>query len=331
MTTQPQGIVAITGASAGVGRATAQAFASHGYSVALMARGGEGLEAARKEVEANGLPALALKVDVADSDAVEAAAVRIEEELGPIDVWVNNSMATVFAPFVEVTPEEFIRVTEVTYLGVVHGTQSALKRMVPRNRGTIVQVGSALAYRGIPLQSAYCGAKHAIKGFCESLRTELLHNGSRVWVTMVQLPALNTPQFSWSRSKMHRQAQPVPPIYQPEVAAKAIVWASKSRRREVLVGAPTVATVVANKLAPSLVMRYLAKTGFESQQTPEPAQPREGNLFVPVEGDFGAHGMFDSRATYRSLQLYLTTHRKVLVAVGASLAALGLHSKISRQ
>jgi short-subunit dehydrogenase len=325
-----RGVVAVTGASAGVGRAAARSFASDGYAVALIARGSEGLEAAKKEVEARGVPALALQIDVSDPDAVEAAAAHIEEGLGPIDVWVNNAMATVFAPFAEVTPEEFRRVTEVTYLGVVYGTRSALNRMVPRNRGTIVQVGSALAYRGIPLQSAYCGAKHGIKGFCESLRTELLHDGTNVWVTMVQLPALNTPQFNWSRSKMQRQAQPVPPIYQPEVAAKAIVWASHNRRREVLVGAPTVATVIANKLAPLLVMRYLAKTGFESQQTKEPSEPREGNLFEPVEGDFGAHGMFDSRATYRSLQLYLTTHRQALVGVGASIAAVALGSKIVR-
>lgn len=292
--------------------------------MALMARGPKGLEGAAKEMEALGVPAVTLGVDVADAGAVETAAEFIEATLGPLDVWVNNAMATVFAPFTRVTQEEFQRVTEVTYLGVVNGTRAALNRMKLRNTGTIVQVGSALAYRGIPLQSAYCAAKHAIKGFSESLRTELLHDGSSVWITMVQLPALNTPQFGWSRSKMRHQAQPVPPIYQPEVAAKAIVWASENRRRELLVGAPTVATVVGNKLMPGLVMRYLAKTGYASQQTPEPASPREGNLFRPVEVDFGAHGAFDVRATYRSPQLYLTTHRTAAFALGASMAALSL-------
>jgi NAD(P)-dependent dehydrogenase (short-subunit alcohol dehydrogenase family) len=262
-------------------------------------------------------------VDVADAEAVRAAAERVERELGPIDVWVNNALVTVFAPFREVTAEEFRRVTEVTYLGTVHGTRAALDVMLPRDRGTIVQVGSALAYRGIPLQSAYCGAKHAIQGFTESLRTELFHDHSGVRVTMVQLPALNTPQFDWSRSKMPRRAQPVPPIYQPEVAAAAIEWASRHRRREVYVGATTVATIIADKLAPGLLDRYLGRTGFDSQQTEEPEEPgRSDNLESPLEGDRGAHGRFDRRAHARSPQLWATTHRGALAAAGAAAVAL---------
>jgi NAD(P)-dependent dehydrogenase (short-subunit alcohol dehydrogenase family) len=261
--------------------------------------------------------------DVADPDQVEAAAQQIEHELGPIEVWVNNAMTSVFAPFTEIEPEEFRRVTEVTYLGFVYGTRTALRRMLPHNDGTIVQVGSALAYRGIPLQSAYCGAKHAIQGFTESVRAELYHDKSRVWLTMVQMPALNTPQFDWVLSKLPHKAQPVPPIYQPEVAAQAIVWAATHRRRELWVGGSTAATLVANSLAPGLLDRYLGRTGYASQQTDEPADPqRPANLWAPVPGDHGAHGRFDDRAHPRSPQLWATTHRGLVGAATAGLAGL---------
>ena len=315
-------VVVVTGASAGVGRAAARAFASRGDRVALLARGADSLQGAAREVtEAGGQP-LVVPADVSDADAVEAAAEVVESELGPIDVWVNDAMTTVFAPFAEIEPAEFKRATEVTYLGVVWGTGAALKRMRPRDNGVIVQVGSALAYRGIPLQSAYCGAKHAIKGFTESVRTELLHDGSHVHLTMVQMPALNTPQFEISRTKMDRHPQPVPPIYQPEVAADAIVWASEHRRREVLVGGPTVKTVWGNKLVPGIADRYLAKNGFNSQLTDEPMRgERQGNLFAPVPGDHGTRGRFDRTRT-RSLQLALTKHRGAVAGV-AGVAALG--------
>lgn len=316
-------VVVITGASAGVGRATARAFGRLGASVGLVARGSEGMEAAAKEVEAEGGRAAILTADVADPGQVEEAAARAEEELGPIDVWVNNAMATVFSPFGEISPEEFRRVTEVTYLGTVHGTLAALSRMRRRDGGTIVQVGSALAYRSIPLQSAYCGAKHAIKGFTESLRCELLHEGSNVRISMVHLPALNTPQFHWCRTRLPGHPQPVPPIYQPEVAAEAIVWAAQHDRREVLVGAPTVATVWANKLIPGLLDRYLGRTGYESQQEDRPVEPgRPDNLLEPVPGDFGAHGEFDDRSHARSRQLWLTTHRGVVTAAGVLAAGV---------
>src|SRR5213593_4887677 len=273
-------VVAITGASAGVGRATARAFALRGADVALLARGLDGLEAARREVEDEGCRALAIQVDVAHADQVEAAAARIERELGAIDVWVNNAMVAVFSPVKELTPDEIHRVTEVTYLGVVYGTLAALKRMLPRDRGSIVQVGSALAYRGIPLQAAYCGAKHAIQGFTESLRCELLHDGSNVHVTMVQLPAMNTPHFDWVKSRLPREPQPVPPIYEPEIAADAIVWASSQRRREISVGEPTLAAIWIDKFASGLFDRYLAHTGYDSQQTGQPADPnRRDNLW----------------------------------------------------
>ena len=316
-------IVVVTGASAGVGRATARRFAEEGDSVALIARGKERLEATTKEVEALGGRALALSLDVADPEALEAATERVEAELGPIDVWVNNAMVTVYAPVTRLAPDEIRRVTEVTYLGSVWGTMAALRRMVPRDRGTIVQVGSALAYRGIPLQAAYCGAKHGLEGFYDSLRTELLHEGSNVRITIVELPGLNTPQFSWGRTKMPREPQPVPPIFQPEVAADAIVWASRHPRRELYVGWPTVEAIVGNKIAPGLADRYLARTGYDSQQIDEPVPPdRPDNLFEPVPGDFAAHGRFDSRAKPRSVQLWLTKHRRWLFA-GALAAGLG--------
>jgi NAD(P)-dependent dehydrogenase (short-subunit alcohol dehydrogenase family) len=315
-------VVVITGASSGVGRATARAFANLGAAVGLLARDDEGVEGAAAEVRSAGGKAVAIPTDVADPEQVEAAARRVEEELGPIDVWVNNAMASVFAPFVEVSPEEFRRVTEVTYLGQVYGTQAALARMVPRNRGVVVCVGSALAYRGIPLQSAYCGAKHAIQGFSESVRCELLHRGSRVRVTMVQLPALNTPQFEVVLSRLPNHPQPVPPIYQPEVAARAIVWASRHRRREVWVGGSTAATLLANAVAPGLLDRYLARTGVKAQQTSHPDDPdRPANLWEPVPGDHGAHGGFDHRSHPRSFQFWATGHRALLASAGTAAAA----------
>jgi NADP-dependent 3-hydroxy acid dehydrogenase YdfG len=314
-------VVVITGASAGVGRATARRFARAGARLALLARGRDGLEAARREVEAAGAMALSLPVDVADPDQVEGAAAAAEQALGPIDVWVNNAMVSVFSPVHETPPEEIRRVTEVTYLGSVHGVLAALRRMRPRDHGTIVQVGSALAYRSIPLQAAYCGAKHAIRGFLDTLRSELIHDGSHVRVTMVQLPALNTPQFDWVRSRLPRRAQPVPPIFQPEVAAEGIYYAAQHPRREVRVGWPTVKAVIGNKIAPGLLDHYLACTGYESQQTDEPEDPeRPDNLWLPLPGDAGAHGRFDGRSRGRSLQLIGTTHRGAL-ALGAGLAA----------
>jgi short-subunit dehydrogenase len=316
-------VVVITGASAGVGRAAALAFARKGASIGLLARGQEGLEGARQDVESEGGRALVVPTDVADAGQVEAAAARVEEELGPIDIWVNNAMTSVFSPFKEMTADEFRRVTDVTYHGVVYGTMAALKRMLPRDRGTIVQVGSALAYRAIPLQSAYSGAKHAIQGFSESVRSELIHDGSNVRITMVQLPAMNTPQFGWVKSRLPNKAQPVPPIYQPEVAAEAIVWASENYRRELNVGMPTSVVVLGNKLAPGLGDVYLARTGFESQQTQEPEDPnRPHNLWEPVREDRGAHGEFGEQAKASSPQLWLTTHRRWVALAGAGLAGL---------
>lgn len=317
-------VVVITGASAGVGRATAEAFARRGARIGLIARGVERLEAARRDVERLGGTALVLPADVADADAIEKAADRVERELGPIDVWVNNAMTSVFSPVKELTAEEVRRVTEVTYLGYVHGTMAALRRMLPRDRGTIVQVGSALAYRSIPLQAAYCAAKHAANGFTESLRCELIHDGSRVRVTEVQMPALNTPQFGWVKSRLPRKAQPVPPIYQPEVAAEAIYWAAHHRRRELLVGWSTVQAVWGNKFLPGLIDRYLARTGYEGQQHDGPEDPnRPDNLWEPVPGSQGAHGAFDARATDRCFQLWATTHRSWLALAGAGTLAAG--------
>src|SRR5688572_26863418 len=317
-------VVVITGASAGVGRATARAFGALGAEVALLARGREGLEAAAREVESRGGRALVITADVADAKAIDAAAARVEETFGPIDVWVNNAMTSVIGPVKEITADEFRRVTDVTYLGVVHGTLSALRRMLPRDRGVIVQVGSALAYRGIPLQSAYCAAKHAVQGFCDSLRSELLHDGSHVTVTMVRLPALNTPQFDWVKSRLPKRAQPVPPIFQPEVAARAIVWAAEQRRREVYVGMPTVKAIVGDKVAPGLLDRILAGMGYDAQQTDEPADPsRPHNLWEPVPGDHGAHGRFDTRARSGSAQVWATQHRRELMAAaGAAVVAI---------
>src|SRR6201997_3013573 len=266
-------VVVITGASAGLGRAAAREFGRHGAKVGLIARGIDGLEAAKREIESAGGRAIVLPLDIADADAVEKAAASVERDFGSIDVWVNNAMASVFSPVKEMKPEEYKRVTEVTYLGVVYGTLAALKRMLPRDRGTIVQVGSALVYRSIPLQSAYCAAKHAIAGFTDSLRCELIHDKSNVRITMVQMPALNTPQFGWVKSRLKHKAQPVPPIFQPEMGARAIYWAAHHRRRELYVGGPTLEAILANKVAPGILDHYLGRTGFQSQQTSEPENP----------------------------------------------------------
>lgn len=318
-------VVVITGASAGVGRATARAFAREGACVGLLARGHDGLEGARRDVEELGGRALVLPADVSDAEAVERAAETVEQEFGPIDIWVNNAMVSVFSPVKEMRPEEYKRVIEVTYLGYVYGTLAALKRMLPRDRGVIVQVGSALAYRGIPLQSAYCAAKHAIQGFHDSLCSELIHDGSNVHVTMVQLPAMNTPQFSWVKSRLPRRAQPVPPIYQPEVGAEAILFAAHNDRREMYVGLPTVEAIIGDKIAPGLADRYLAKYTYDAQQTSEPAEPdRRDNLWEPVPGDHGAHGSFDERASASSPQLWLSMNRSWLMMAGAGLAGLAL-------
>jgi NAD(P)-dependent dehydrogenase (short-subunit alcohol dehydrogenase family) len=315
-------VVVITGASAGVGRATARAFAQRGAKIGLLARGRDGLEGARREIERAGGKALVLPTDVASPEQVEAAAQAVEENFGPIDIWINNAMVSVFSPIKEMTPEEFKRVTDVTYLGAVYGTLSALRRMLPRNRGIIVQVGSALAYRGIPLQAAYCGAKHAMQGFVDSLRSELLHDQSRVRVTMVQLPALNTPQFSWVKSRLPRKPQPVPPIFQPEVAADAIVWAAFHERPELYVGWPTVKAIVGNKIAPRFADWYLSRQGYEAQQTDEPVDPgRVDNLWEPVPGDHGAHGDFAARSLPSSWQFRLAKHKTGLALAGLTIVA----------
>lgn len=318
-------VVVVTGASGGIGRATARAFAERGDSVALIARGSTGLEAAADEAREAGASALPIEVDVADHAALDDAASKVEAELGEIDVWVNVAFSSVFARFVDIEPEEFERITQVTYLGYVNGTRSALRRMLPRDRGTIVQVGSTLAYRGIPLQSAYCGAKHAIQGFHESLRTELLHDQSKVRVTMVQMPAVNTPQFDWVLTRLPHHVQPVPPIYQPEVAADAVVYAADHpRRREYWVGETTAATLLANAVAPGLLDRYLARTGVKSQQTSAPTAPDQpANLWEPADDDrdFGAHGDFDARSHRRSPQVWASQHHGLLATIGASAGA----------
>ena len=325
---EPQTVV-VTGASAGVGRAIARAFGARGAKVGLLARGEDGLEGAANDVENAGGQALPIPVDVADTEAVDAAASRVVAQFGPLDVWVNNAFSTILAPFWEIAPEEIRRTTEVTYLGYVYGTRAALDRMLPRDRGAIVQVGSALAYRGIPLQTAYCGAKHAIQGFNESLRCELLARRSGVSVTMVQLPALNTPQFGWVRSRLHRHARPVPPIYQPEVAARAVVHAADHpRRREYWVGGTTAATLIANAVAPGLLDRYLARTAFSAQQTGQPHDPTDtGNLYEPLDSDDGAdrgaHGSFDSKAHRSSAQLWASQHHGFVASAAAVLAAAG--------
>jgi NAD(P)-dependent dehydrogenase (short-subunit alcohol dehydrogenase family) len=329
--TKPE-VVVITGASAGVGRAVARAFARAGAHIGLLARGRDGLEAARLEVKQLGGRALTLPTDVSDAEAVERAADAVERELGPIDVWVNNAMVSVFSPVKEMRPDEYKRVTEVTYLGYVYGTLAALKRMLPRDRGVIVQVGSALAYRGIPLQSAYCAAKHAIQGFHDSLRSELIHDRSNVRVTMVQLPAMNTPQFSWVKSRLPREPQPVPPIYQPEVGAEAIVFAARNPRREMYVGYPTVEAIIGDKIAPGFADRYLAKNGYDAQQACAPVEPdRRDNLWEPLPGDHGARGSFNDRATASSPQLWASMNRNWLAMAGAGLAGLAAGLLVGRK
>lgn len=323
--------VVITGASAGLGRAAAREFGRHGAKVGLLARGIEGLEGAKREIESMGGTALAIPTDVADAEAVEHAAALVEERLGPINIWVNNAMASVFSPVKQMKPEEYKRVTEVTYLGVVYGTLAALKRMLPRNSGTIVQVGSALAYRSIPLQSAYCAAKHAISGFTDSLRSELIHDKSKIRLTMVQMPALNTTQFGWVKSRLKNKAKPVPPIFQPEVGARAIYWAAHHRRRELYVGWPTVEAIVGNKVAPGFLDHYLARNGFSAQQTSEPEDPnRPNNLWEPLPGDHGAHGTFGALAHEKSWELRTTLNR-LWIGAGLGITAAGIFLLASRR
>lgn len=325
-----EGVAIVTGASAGVGRATARALAGRGWSLGLLARGDHGLKAAVEEAEGLGVRAIALPVDVAEAEAVARAAGLVERELGPIDAWVNDAMSSVFGSFMDIPLQDFRRVTEVDYLGYVNGTRAALELMLPRDRGVIVQVGSALAYRGIPFQSAYCGAKHAIQGFTDSLRAELHHLHSSVRICEVQLPALNTPQFRWVKSFLPNEARPVPPIYQPEIAAEAIAWVVEHPRREMWVGFPTVAAIVGNAIAPGLLDRYLGRTGLRSQQTDEPLdRDRPFNLYEAVPSDHGAHGVFDAEAKSRSLQAWASRHRRALTAAGtlAAVAASFVRSR----
>ena len=325
-------VVVITGASAGIGRASARLFAERGDHVALLARGAGGLEAAAADVRERGGRALSISVDTADHNALDAAADEVERSLGPIDVWVNVAFTSVFAPFMEVSPEEFERVTQVTYLGFVNGTRSALRRMLPRDRGTIVQVGSALGHRGIPLQSAYCGAKHAVWGFHESLLTELRHQHSNVHVTSVQMPGVNTPQFAWGLSKLPRQAQPVPPFYSPEIAARGVVYAADHpKRRAYWVGTTTAGTILANRVVGGLLDRYLAKTGVDSQQTSEPKPiDQPANLWEPADEirDFGADGPFPQRALRHSPQQWASQHRRLILSAAA---ALGFTAGVARR
>ena len=321
-------VVVITGATAGVGRATVRAFARPGVRIALLARGEDGLLATAAEVEQAGGEALPIVTDVAHPEQVEAAAAEVEDKLGPIDIWINNAMTTIFGRVAHIEPEEFKRVTDVTFHGYVWGTMAALRRMGPRNRGTIVQVGSALAYRAIPLQSAYCAAKHAIRGFTDSLRSELIHDDIDVHLTMVHLPGLNTPQFTWCESRMPKQAQPVPPIFQPEIAARSIHWAAYHRRREIYVGIPTVKTVLGGKLVPGYLDQYLAHAAVEGQQTnqtaPPDRKPPHSNLFAPVPGDYGAHGIFDQRARESDAFSWMSTRAGAAgVRVGAIAMGIG--------
>jgi short-subunit dehydrogenase len=325
MSTSTSEVVVITGASAGVGRAIAEAFAKRGASIGLLARGQAGLEGAKHDVEQLGGRALILPTDVADPQQVEDAATKVEEAFGPIDIWVNVAMASVFSPFKEMNLGDFKRVTEVTYLGQVYGTMAALKRMLPRDKGHIIEIGSALAYRGIPLQSAYCGSKHAIQGFSESVRTELMHDKSNVKLSMVQLPAVNTPQFSWVKSHLPDKAQPVPPIYQPELIAHAVTYIADHYRREMYLGLSTITAIWGNRINPWFADWYLARTGYKSQQTSQKANPnRPNNLWHPVDDtqDHGAHGSFDNRAITRSPQMWADEHRGLLALAGAALVSL---------
>jgi short-subunit dehydrogenase len=323
-------VVIVTGASAGIGRATALELARRGAKVGLIARGRERLESAKQEIEENGGTAATAIADVSDPQALERATSELEARLGPLDAWVNNAMAAVLAEVADTSPEEFKRVTEVTYLGSVHGTGIALRRFLPRNEGTIVQVGSALSRRGIPLQASYCGAKHALEGFLESLRAELRHRDAHISVSLVQLPGVNTPQFDWVRTRLRRHPQPVPPIFQPEVAARAIADAVQRPRREIWVGGPTVMTIVGNRIAPWFVDRYLARTNIKAKQTGEiiPAD-RPDNLWAPPAGDPGAHGIFDERAKPRSVQYELNHRRRALAAAGTAAAAAGAAAAVA--
>ncbi|HEX6531240.1 MAG TPA: SDR family oxidoreductase [Nitrospira sp.] len=324
-------VVVVTGASAGVGRGIAREFGKHGASIGLLARGRTGLEAARREIEAAGGRAMVIPTDVSDAAQVEQAATAVERTFGSIDVWVNNAMASVISPALEMTPEDYQRVTEVTYLGYVYGTLAAVRRMRRRNRGAIVQIGSALAYRSIPLQSASCGAKHAIQGFTDSLRSELIHDGSHIHITTLQLPAVNTPQFSWIKCRMPHQPQPVPPIYQPEVIARAAYWAAHHRRRELWIGWSTVKAIIGQKCIPGLLDHYLAWIGYRSQQTNEPLERnRPDNLNSPLPGDYGAHGAFNRKAQSLSMQSWMNTHRDWLSLAGLGAVAWYMlaHSKM---
>ena len=319
-------VVVITGATAGVGRALVREFAKRKAWIGLIARGKDRLEATKREVEKAGGRALALSVDVADATAMEKAAEQVKQELGRIDIWVNDAMATIFAPVIDITPQEFKRSTEVTYLGCVYGTMNALKHMLPANKGTIVQVGSALAYRSIPYQSAYCGAKHGIIGFTDSLRSELIHLRSKVHLCVVDLPAVNTPQFNWCRTRLPRHPQPVPPIYEPEIPARAIYWAAHHKRREVLVGMPTMKAIYGQEVAPGYADRYLGETGYNSQQTSQPVSPdRPDNLFEPVPGDYAARGMFSDRASSFSLQNWVNLNRIPAALMAAGVAGVGAY------
>jgi NAD(P)-dependent dehydrogenase (short-subunit alcohol dehydrogenase family) len=315
-------VVVVTGASAGIGRAVAREFAGQGWRVALLARGVDGLEAARAEVQALGGEALVLPTDVADEQQVEAAAAAVEQHWGPIDVWVNNAMATVFSDALSIAPQDFRRATDVTYFGAVWGTLAALRRMKPRDRGTIVQVGSALAYRSIPMQAPYCAAKAALRGFTDSLRSELVHDDSRVHLTMVHLAAFNTPQFEWGRTTLPRRPRPMGKIFQPELAARAIYWAATHRRREVWVGWPAVQAIVGTRVIPGFLDRMLGRQAVEGQQDEEPLPPgRRDNLYDPVPGDHGAHGRFDAQAHPDSTQHWIDTHRGLLAGVALAAAA----------
>jgi NAD(P)-dependent dehydrogenase (short-subunit alcohol dehydrogenase family) len=330
-----QETVVITGASAGLGRAIACEFAKHGARIGLLARGRKGLEGAAEDVKSAGGTPLIVQADVADADAVDHAAAVVEDQFGPLDVWVNNAMTSVFSPVREMQVAEYRRVSDVTYLGAVNGSLAALKRMLPRNQGKIVQVGSALAYRSIPLQSAYCAAKHAIVGFTDSLRCELIHDRSHVSVTVVHMPALNTPQFAWVKSRLRNKAQPVPPIFEPEVGARAVFWAAHHDRGEVYVGGSTVEAILGNKIAPRLLDRYLGHTGYDSQQTDEREDPeRADNLWqaVDTERDFGVHGSFDAHARPYSVQLWVDLRRtKIAATMGLGLLALGFFLRLSRK
>lgn len=321
----PRGVAVVTGGSAGLGRAIVRALAADGWDVAVLARGRDGLAGAVADVAAAGRRALGVPTDVARHDEVDRAADEVASTLGPIELWVNDAMTGVFGRFCDVEPDDFERVTAVTYLGTVNGTRAALRHMQPRDTGVIVQVGSALAFRGIPLQAAYCGSKHAMVGFTESVITELLHDGSRVRVCMVHMPALNTVQFSWLKNLLPHHSQPVPPIYQPEVGAGVVAHVATHPRRTTWVGYPTVGTILGNRVAAPLLDRYLGRTGFDAQQTTDDPRPPIGvNLREPVAGDHGAHGDFDSRAKASSLQVWATLHKGVLAGLGTGAVAVGL-------